>query len=150
MIRAQRSVQISVYFCISAGRGPAGLFSFGSSHRRSVSYPMAWFCVMSRSVGMGDATGLRDKRHNEWVNHQNTEQRKEKQAVPYLSGRIGSSSRFNVPWIPWQSSAGISVPWRRSQRSVDITDVLLTGKPALNESNNRNVDSKIAKKISVG
>lgn len=32
--------------------------------------------------------------------------------TPYLSGRIGSSSRFNIPWIPWQSSAGISVALR--------------------------------------
>lgn len=34
-----------------------------------------------------------------------------KASIPYLSGRIGSSSRFKVPWIPWHKSAGISVPW---------------------------------------
>jgi len=46
---------------------------------------------------------------------------------PYLSGRIGSSSRSNIPWIPWQSSAGISVALKRE-------DWTFTDRENLNEN----------------
>lgn len=84
---------------------------------------------MSRSVGMGDITVLKDKYIIVNINraqhplltsstcytNTGTKHRKSgnKASIPYLSGRIGSSSRFKVPWIPWHKSAGISVPWGR-------------------------------------
>lgn len=87
----------------------------------SSSYPMALFCEMSRSIGMGDFIVLKDKPSNTktyWKMNKVTVGmgsplmsciRNDKVVLPYSSGRIGSSSRLNIPWIPWQSSAGISV-----------------------------------------
>lgn len=91
-----------------------------------LTYPIAVFCEISRSIGTGDLTVLQDNHKQiheadvtftqlvfRWLRAVATwhkRQRNEnKVGVPYLSGRIGSSSRFSLPWIPWHSSAGISV-----------------------------------------
>lgn len=100
-----------------------------------LTYPIAVFCEISRSIGTGDLTVLQDNQKQiheadvtftqlvfHWLRAVATwhkRQRNEnKVGVPYLSGRIGSSSRFSLPWIPWHSSAGISVSWWRQSCSL--------------------------------
>lgn len=101
---------------------------------------MELFCWMSLSMGMGESTVLEEPRSHIMVSGggevrdsatapplcrlcplkpQQQDQSGGEAGVPYLSGRIGSSSRSKVPWIPWHSSAGITVLWgERSEVSV--------------------------------
>ena len=77
---------------------------------------MALLVMMSRSDGIGDSTGL-----GEGLKGQRSESNRGtgggsvwrgwSRGGSHLSGRMGSASRVSIPWIPWQSSAGIWVAW---------------------------------------
>ncbi len=102
------------------------------------SYPIALLLLMSLSVGIGDSTGLRKTKMvfhricealvssastditQVMTKHGKALKKQDKCVVSYLSGRIGSSSRFNIPWIPWQSSAGISVALREKIGKLNL------------------------------